>query len=87
MTFKTDSNGKRKTNATHLKFDFLGFTFQPRQSINKQKGTFVGFLPAISQKAKNKIHETMRSWKLTTSRYLYSLVKLLNSLTLMYEIG
>ena len=69
-------NGKRKTNATHLTFDFLGFTFQPRQSINKQKGIFVGFLPAISQKAKNKIHETMRSWKLTTSRYLCSLDQL-----------
>jgi RNA-directed DNA polymerase len=49
----------------YISFDFLGYTFQPRKSQNsKTKQIFTSFLPAISQKSKNHIHETIRSWQL-----------------------
>jgi len=46
------------------KFDFLGYTFRPRLAKNKNGNYFVGFLPAISNKAVKRIRETMRSWQL-----------------------
>src|SRR5262249_31382947 len=34
-----------------IKFDFLGYTFQPRRAKNRWGGYFVSFLPAISTKS------------------------------------
>ncbi|MBA8754770.1 group II intron reverse transcriptase/maturase [Wolbachia endosymbiont of Drosophila bicornuta] len=46
-------------------FDFLGYTFRPRLAKNNKVGTyFVSFLPAISNKAKKKICQVIRSWKI-----------------------
>ena len=47
------------------KFDFLGYTFRPRLSINKKGKRFVGFNPAVSNKALKAIRQTIRSWNLT----------------------
>ena len=48
-------------------FDFLGFTFRPRVSMSRVSKTLLtGFSPAISKKSVKKIHETIRSWKLTS---------------------
>lgn len=48
-------------------FDFLGFTFRPRVFMSsKTKMLLTGFSPAISKKSVKKIHETIRSWKLTS---------------------
>jgi RNA-directed DNA polymerase len=44
--------------------DFLGYRFQPRMARNKHGKFFVSFLPAVSTKAKNKIRETIRGWRL-----------------------
>src|SRR4051794_8599014 len=38
-------------------FKFLGHTFRPRLSINKQGKTFVNFTPAISKQAAKSIEE------------------------------
>lgn len=46
------------------KFDFLGYGFQPRTARGKDGSLFVGFLPAISDKAKRRIRETIRGWSL-----------------------
>jgi group II intron reverse transcriptase/maturase len=46
------------------KFDFLGFTFRPRRAKSRQGKFFVGFNPAISNKAAKSIRDTMRQWKL-----------------------
>ena len=35
----------------HIKFDFLGYTFQPRRAKNRWGKFFISFLPAISNKA------------------------------------
>ncbi len=47
------------------KFDFLGYTFRPRLSMNKWGKRFVGFNPAVSNKALKAIRQTIRSWNLT----------------------
>ena len=46
----------------HEQFDFLGFTFRLRLAKNKHGKYFVNFLPAISNKAANKIRKEIRSW-------------------------
>ncbi|MGO9215352.1 MAG: reverse transcriptase domain-containing protein, partial [Syntrophales bacterium] len=46
------------------KFDFLGYTFRPRRAKSRQGRYFVGFNPAISNKATKSICDTMRRWKL-----------------------
>lgn len=54
----------RKEDVGNIKFDFLGFTFRPRLAKNKYGKHFVNFLPAISNKAKNKIQKTIKLWRL-----------------------
>ena len=56
---------RRKGRYPNEKFDFLGFTFRPRRSMNKKGERFVGFNPAVSNKAVKAIRETIRSWNLT----------------------
>ena len=46
------------------KFDFLGFTFRPRGAMNRLGKHFVGFLPAVSNKAAKSLRDLMRSWRL-----------------------
>ena len=45
-------------------FDFLGYTFRPRRAKNKHGKYFISFLPAISNKAKSRIRETIRGWRI-----------------------
>jgi group II intron reverse transcriptase/maturase len=56
----SDRRGKHE----HIKFDFLGYTFQPRRARNHRGKLFVSFLPAISTKAAKAIRETIRGWQL-----------------------
>ena len=52
----------------HIKFDFLGYTFQPRRAKNRWGKFFVSFLPAISSKAAKEIRETIREWRMASTR-------------------
>lgn len=54
----------RNESYEHIQFDFLGFTFRPRLAKSPKTGYFVSFLPAISNKAKKRISETIRRWNL-----------------------
>lgn len=54
----------RKGSHENERFDFLGFTFRPRLSKNKRGKHFVNFTPAISNKAKKAISQTIRSWRI-----------------------
>lgn len=54
---------RRKENPIES-FDFLGYTFRPRRAKNKHGKFFVSFLPAISNKAKNRIRETIRGLRI-----------------------
>jgi len=55
---------RRKGSYLHEKFDFLGFTFRPRPSMNRKGERFVGFSPAISNISLKAIRNTIRSWNL-----------------------
>jgi RNA-directed DNA polymerase len=67
-------DSRRKGTHENISFDFLGYTFQPRDAKNsKTHQNFTGFLPAISQKSKNHIHETIRSWSLNRKTKLTEL--------------
>jgi RNA-directed DNA polymerase len=57
----------RKKEYTEITFDFLGYTFRPRQARSKSGHYFTSFLPGISNKSKKRIMETIRSWRLTGS--------------------
>lgn len=50
------------------RFDFLGYTFQPRRAKNRHGKFFVSFLPAISNKAAKAVRQTIRDWRLAYSR-------------------
>ncbi len=52
----------------HVKFDFLGYTFQPRRAKNRWGKLFVSFLPAISTTAASAIRKTIREWRLASTR-------------------
>jgi RNA-directed DNA polymerase len=59
-----DRPGKFEPN----KFDFLGYTFQPRPAKNRWGKLFVSFLPAISTKAAKAIRQTIRQWRMASTR-------------------
>jgi group II intron reverse transcriptase/maturase len=50
----------RKEKYKPVKFDFLGFGFQPRPSLTKEGEIFLGFDCAISRKSEHKIAEIIR---------------------------
>jgi group II intron reverse transcriptase/maturase len=79
IVYCQDSN--RRGKSEHIKFDFLGYTFQPRRAKNRKGKFFVGFLPAISNKAAKAIRATIRDWRLASTRNnqrLEGLAKLIN---------
>jgi RNA-directed DNA polymerase len=45
-------------------FDFLGYTFRPRSSINRDREHFVSFLPAVSKQAAKRMRQRVRRWRL-----------------------
>lgn len=55
-----DRKGEYKSTA----FDFLGYTFRPRLSKNRWGKHFVNFSPAISNKSKKSMRQTVRAWNL-----------------------
>jgi RNA-directed DNA polymerase len=61
IVYCKDSN--RPGKHQNEKFDFLGFTFRPRQARNPRGVNFVGFTPAISGKAAKRIRQTIKQWK------------------------
>ena len=71
----------KKEKHKQIEFDFLGFTFRPRLAKSKKTGIyFVSFLPAISNKAKKRIGQTIRGWNLHlwTSVDLEFIAKVIN---------
>jgi RNA-directed DNA polymerase len=62
IVYCKDAN--RKGSYSNEKFDFLGYTFRPRSSKNRHGQIFTNFSPAVSNKAKTKMTQTMRKWKI-----------------------
>jgi RNA-directed DNA polymerase len=57
----------------NTKFDFLGYTFQPRRAKNRWGKFFVSFLPAISNKSAKRIRREIRGWGMASRRNNQSL--------------
>lgn len=58
----------RRQEYERVKFDFLGFTFQPRRARNRWGRYFVSFLPAISAQAAKAVRRTIREWRMASTR-------------------
>ena len=58
----------RKGKYERVKFDFLGYTFQPRRAKNRWGRYFVSFLPAISTQAAKAVRRTIRDWRMASTR-------------------
>lgn len=74
-------NGKRNIPYKTIKFDFLGFCFQPRTTKNKSKGNlFLGFDCAISRKSETKIAKELRdrAFHRLTMSSIYEIAKTFN---------
>ena len=56
-----DSN--RRHEYPQVQFTFLGFTFKPRASRNKQGKIFTGFLPAVSRDAIIRMLRVVKFWQ------------------------
>ena len=57
-------DGKRRADYEHVSFTFLGYTFAPRQVVDRNGKRFVGFLPAVSAAALAKMSAEVRRWRL-----------------------
>ena len=72
---------RRKGDHDHQSFDFLSYTFRAR-SVKTREGTLrVGFVPAISDKAKKGIRDEVRDWRLVATknnRSLEEIAKFIN---------
>ncbi len=66
IVYCKDAN--RKQRYENVAFDFLGYTFQPGRARNWQGKNFVSFLPAISAKAAKGIRQTVRAWRIASTR-------------------
>src|ERR1700747_1904810 len=54
----------RRRTYPNEKFDFLGYTFRPRRSKNREGKPFINFSPAVSDQAVKAIRAEIRSWNL-----------------------
>ena len=55
-------DAKRPGSYEHESFDFLGYSFRPRDC--RGRNYFVGFTPAVSKSALKAMSNTLRGWKL-----------------------
>lgn len=72
---------KMRSNSKPVKFDFLGFSFQPRPSSTKDGFMFLGYDCAISQSSRNKIVSDIKSTKFQrwTNRSIEEIAEFFNS--------
>lgn len=63
VVYCRDSNRRHQPGAA-IQFDFLGYTFMPRQAENRiRKVSFTNFLPAVSRKSMRSMREKMNRWQ------------------------
>ncbi len=61
----------RRGRYEHTSFDFLGYTFRPRRSKNRYGKHFINFTPAVSNKAKKAMRQTIRGWRMQLKNDIY----------------
>lgn len=55
-------DSSRKFRYQHISFDFLGYTFRPRQTISRQGKRLTSFIPGVSGNAMTAMRQTIRRW-------------------------
>lgn len=55
-------DGNRPDDHEHIQFDFLGYSFRPREAKNRWGKVFTSFLPGIGTKASKAIVAEVRTW-------------------------
>lgn len=70
----------RKANYKTVKFDFLGFSFQPRPVMSRNAGMFLGYDCAISRESENKIIKAINqtNFHRWTHRNIYQIAEYFN---------
>ena len=78
IVYCRDSN--RTGSYPHTRFDFLGYTFQPRLAQSKDGRSFVSFAPAVSRKAQTALRQKLQAMHLVrrTDLALEDLARLIN---------
>ena len=78
IVYCQDSN--RRGTYSNTSFDFLGYTFRPRQSKTGSGKYFVSFSPAVSRKAQTAMRQAIRDWQLhlKTNSSLEDLARIVN---------
>lgn len=79
IVYCKDAN--RKEEHENICFDFLGFTFRPRQCVSEKHGVHPNFLPAISRTSMKAINQEIRSWhiQLKNDKSLVDLANMFNA--------
>jgi len=74
-------NANRKSTYKTVKFDFLGYSFQPRPTATKEGKMFLSYDCAISRKSEKKIGDKIKATKLhlKTESSLEQIAKLFNA--------
>jgi RNA-directed DNA polymerase len=62
IVYCKDSN--RRGRYEHEKFDFLSYTFRPREAKSRSGSYFTSFSPGISDKARKSVREKIDEWSL-----------------------
>jgi RNA-directed DNA polymerase len=73
---------RRKHSYPNETFVFLGYLFSPREVQSQSGQRFIGFGPAVSPKAAQKMRRAMRSWRfhLRSDKSLNGLARICNSI-------
>jgi RNA-directed DNA polymerase len=73
-------DSRRRGGYEPASFDFLGYTFRPRQALSRTGAPFTAFTPAISAAALKRISGEVRAWRLhhRTGHALNDLAKAIN---------
>ena len=57
-------DGNRAESHDVIQFDFLGYTFKPRRSMNRYGKVFLSFSPCASRESLKEMRQQVRRWKL-----------------------
>lgn len=68
IVYCKDAN--RRGSYPERRFDFLGYTFRPRSSMNRAGELFTSFAPAVSDKAAKAMRQRIRRWRLHHHNHL-----------------
>ena len=64
-------SGRTSLKGEKVTFDFLGYTFKPREAVNKRTGQHFGsYLPGVSSKAKKAMNKKIRDANVRRSSHL-----------------